>query len=319
MKRPAAFLLALFGLAIVGATDAAPSDPASPAVAVAALDRRVADIDVTERAYREELTTVSSQLGEVHARVLGRGRAFYRLTRAGLLPIGGGFDELVRHAMRVERTRRAIANDLDLEKRLRVRAVEVSQALERLARDRVALATQRSALDAQRVAYDADRRRHSAFDHAFDSSRGAGDYVAVYGGNGAFADPGTRGGFGAARGRLLFPVIGRAEVHPSRREGADGGGLELHAAVGTPVRATFAGRVAFADRYGPYGRIVILDHGDHYFTVSGNLGSIEIKIGEDVASGDRIGTVGDEGRGPMLYFEVRRGAQTIAAAPWLGL
>ena len=37
---------------------------------------------------------------------LARGAAFYRLTRAGLLPVGGGFDALVTHAMHVERARR---------------------------------------------------------------------------------------------------------------------------------------------------------------------------------------------------------------------
>ena len=31
---------------------------------------------------------------------------------------------------------------------------------------------------------------------------------------------------------------------------------------------------AFADRYGPYGRIVILDHGDHYYSVSGDLDEV---------------------------------------------
>ena len=85
------------------------------------------------------------------------------------------------------------------------------------------------------------------------------------------------------------------------------------------MRAVFAGRVAFADRYGPYGRIVILDHGDHYYTVSGNLAAIDVKVGEEVSAGERLGTVGDDGQGAMLYFEVRHGTETIAPGPWLGL
>jgi len=112
---------------------------------------------------------------------------------------------------------------------------------------------------------------------------------------------------------------GRAEVRPAHREGTDGPGLEIHATVGTAVRAVFAGRVAFADRYGPYGRIVILDHGAHYYTVSGNLDEIDVKIGQDVGAGERIGTVGDDGPGPMLYFEVRHGSQTVSPGAWLGL
>ena len=85
------------------------------------------------------------------------------------------------------------------------------------------------------------------------------------------------------------------------------------------VRAVFGGRVAFADRYGPYGRLVILDHGDHYYSVSGNLASLDVKVGDEVSGGERLGTVGDEGRGPMLYFEIRHGTETLPPGGWLGL
>jgi septal ring factor EnvC (AmiA/AmiB activator) len=118
---------------------------------------------------------------------------------------------------------------------------------------------------------------------------------------------------------LLFPVSARAEAHPAHREGTEGPGLEIRAAVGSVVRAVFGGRVAFADRYGPYGRIVILDHGDHYYTVSGDLDEIDVKIGQDIGAGERVGTVGDDGQGAMLYFEVRHGSQTVQPGAWLGL
>ena len=53
--------------------------------------------------------------------------------------------------------------------------------------------------------------------------------------------------------------------------------------------------------------------------MSGNLDEIDVKIGQDVGAGERIGTVGDDGQGPMLYFEVRHGSQTVAPSAWLGL
>ena len=62
-----------------------------------------------------------------------------------------------------------------------------------------------------------------------------------------------------------------------------------------------------------------LDHGEHYYTVSGNLAGIDVKVADEVAAGERIGTVGDDGHGAMLYFEVRRGTETIAPGPWLGI
>ncbi len=289
------------------------------ALALAALDRKIADLDTEEQATKQELQALGGQLAEAHARVIGHGKAFYRLTRAGMLPVGGGFDQLVRHAMRVERARRAVGNDVELEKSMRSRGAELSRALERVARDRVALASQRTAMDAARLAMEDEIRRQAAFDRAFQSSSGASEYVAVYGGAGAPQDDAVRGGFASSRGRLLFPVAGRAEVRAAKREGTDGPGLEIQAAAGTAVRAVYAGRVAFADRYGPYGRIVILDHGEHYYTVSGNLASLEVKVGADVAAGERIGTVGNEGQGAMLYFEIRHGSQTIPPGAWLGL
>jgi septal ring factor EnvC (AmiA/AmiB activator) len=77
--------------------------------------------------------------------------------------------------------------------------------------------------------------------------------------------------------------------------------------------------VAFADRYGPYGRIIIIDHGEHYYSVSGNLASADVKVGDELSAGERLGTVGDDGQGAMLYFEIRHGTETIAPGPWLGL
>jgi len=291
-----------------------------PALALAALDRKIADLDSEEQSDKQELGRLAGDVARARARVVARGRAFYKLTRAGLLPLGGGFDALVTHAMHVERARRLLVVDLDEDARLHGRAVDLTQQLDRVARDRVALASQRTAMDAARLAMDDEIRRQAAFDKAFENSTGAGaDYVAVNGGTAGVAPEVLSGAFSAARGRLLFPVVARAEARPAHREGTEGPGLEIHAPAGSVVRAVFAGRVAFADRYGPYGRIVILDHGDHYYTVSGDLDEIDVKIGQEIEAGERVGTVGDDGEGAMLYFEVRHGSQTVAPAPWLGL
>jgi murein hydrolase activator len=322
MKR--ALLVAALGLG-AGFAHAGPlpapgagMTPASPALALASLDRKIAELDAEETQNKKELGELGAQISEAHDRVLVRGKAFYKLTRAGMLPLGGGFDALVSHAMRVERARHSLATDVYAEKKLREHGGDLARSLERVARDRVSLAGQRTAVDAARLTAEDELRRMQAFDRAF-SGGGAGDgYVAVYSGASPdLASPGS--GFLASKGRLLFPVPGRAEARPGRREGTGGPGLEIRAPIGSPVRAVFGGRVAFADRYGPYGRLVILDHGDHYYSVSGNLAGIDVKVADDVASGERIGTVGDDGHGPMLYFEVRRGTETIAPGPWLGI
>ena len=291
-----------------------------PALALAALDRKIADLDSEEQASKQELGRLAGEIARARTRVVTRGRSFYKLTRAGLLPLGGGFDALVTHAMHVERARRLLTADVDEDARLHVRAIDLARELERAAKDRVALASQRTAMDAARLAMDDETRRQAAFDRAFETSTGAGtEYVAVNGGTASVVPEVPSGAFAAARGRLLFPVMARADARPAHREGTEGPGLEIHAPIGSVVRAVFAGRVAFADRYGPYGRIVILDHGDHYYTVSGDLDEVDVKIGQDIGAGERVGTVGDDGQGSMLYFEVRHGSQTVQPSPWLGL
>jgi murein hydrolase activator len=318
----AAIVTLVCALALRG--DDARADPrdlgalSGTSLALAGLDRKIADLDAEEAGDKREIEVLGARIAAAHARVIARGRALYRATRAGMLPIGGGFDALVDHAMKVERMRHGVSADLAAEKELRGHAVDVSRALERIGRDRVSLGAQRAAMDAERVAREDEARRQQAFDRAFETSTGAADYVAVFGG-GASADPSTPAGFAASRGRLLFPVAGRAEARSAHREGTNGPGLEIRAPAGSVVRSVYAGRVAFADRYGPYGRIVIVDHGDHYYSVSGNLGSTDVRVGDEVTPGERLGTVGDEGQGAMLYFEIRHGTETLAPGSWLGL
>jgi septal ring factor EnvC (AmiA/AmiB activator) len=328
MKERTRALLALSAFAwITGSGTPARAEPAGatatpgdPALALAALDRQIADADADRQSSRKQLEQLGEQVKQRRASVVARGRAFYRLTRTGLLPIGGGFGALVTHAMHVERARRVLVQDVQEEARLRAKAAELARHLEKLAHDQADLAAQRATLESARAANEDEQRRQAEFDKAFQTSTGAASgYVPVLGGGSALSPDTPAGGFATARGRLLFPVVGRADVSPARREGAEGPGLEIHAPAGSPVRAVFAGRVAFADRYGPYGKIVILDHGDHYFTVSGNLDEIDVKIGQDVAAGDRLGTVGDDGHGSMLYFEVRHGSRTVQPKEWLGL
>ncbi len=298
-------------LALPGAGD--------PTLVLAELDRKLANLDSRERDDKQELARTAERVALSQSRLIAHGRAFYKLTRAGLLPVGGGFDALVTHAMHVERAKRQVMQDVEDRRRLHGRAEELTLDLDRLSHDRGELSSQRQAVDASRVAAEDDMRREAAFDKAFETSTGAGEYVAVYGGAGGLASETPAGGFADAKGRLLFPVAGRAEVRPAKRDSAAGPGLEIHAAAGSVVRAVFAGRVAFADRYGPYGRIIILDHGSHYYTVSGNLDEVDVKMGDEIGAGERIGTVGDDGQGSMLYFEVRQGSRTVPPGPWLGL
>jgi septal ring factor EnvC (AmiA/AmiB activator) len=96
-------------------------------------------------------------------------------------------------------------------------------------------------------------------------------------------------------------------------------GVAFDAPRGTPVRSVAAAHVRYADWFRGYGRLVILDHGGQYFTVSGHLDEIAVSVGDPVDPGAVIGTVGDTGSlaGPRLYFEVRRGGKALDPREWL--
>jgi murein DD-endopeptidase MepM/ murein hydrolase activator NlpD len=88
----------------------------------------------------------------------------------------------------------------------------------------------------------------------------------------------------------------------SSHEGAD-----LSALAGAPVAAPGPGRVALADDLYFSGGTVILDHGAGLFTMYFHLSRIDVKSGDVVAPGSRIGAVGATGRatGPHLHWGAR--------------
>jgi murein DD-endopeptidase MepM/ murein hydrolase activator NlpD len=290
-------------------------------------EQALASLQEGERSLRAELDSISSQETAIKRRMLVRGRAMYRLVRVGLLPAGGGFGSLLDHAIKMERARRALDEDMSTFRAMGDRKIAVAHKLDDLATRRAPLELEREAAAKARALLGEAEDRRRAFERAFETSTGAGDYVAIYGGGlgGPMGPDTSTDGFVSMKGRLPFPIAGRAEVRAVRRSGASGPGIEMLAPVGTPVRAVFGGRVAFADRYDPFGQIVILDHGDHFYTLMGDLGTIEVRVGDDLSAGAKVGSVGASSQGEArkggssLYFEVRHGASTIDPGPWLGL
>lgn len=290
--------------------------PTSPFEIEGALKR----YDEEEKRIQTELTAIEAELAVLDERVVARGKTYFKQVRAGLLPAGGGFDELVDHAARVERTRLALARDLDQQKGLRKKRDALSDRLTRLKVERAPLAMQREAVaKAKNVMKMADERR-AAFNRAFESSTAPPDYVAIYGADLGPTDGGPDGAFSALYGRLPLPIAGRTEV--KKLDGSAGGGpaLELRATGTASARSVAGGRVVFADDYQDLRVAVVIDHGERHFTIYGNLERSDVKVGESVKSGTPIGPVGARGLdGAVLYFELRKDGRAVEPGPWFGL
>jgi murein DD-endopeptidase MepM/ murein hydrolase activator NlpD len=84
-------------------------------------------------------------------------------------------------------------------------------------------------------------------------------------------------------------------------------GTDFHAPAGTPVLAANDGEVIVAQPMFYEGNLVIINHGLQFDTQYMHLSKIEVKVGQRVLKGQRIGLSGATGRvtGPHLHFGVR--------------
>jgi len=84
-------------------------------------------------------------------------------------------------------------------------------------------------------------------------------------------------------------------------------GLDIAAPEGTPIITPLAGKVLLAESMYLNGNTVVIGHGNGLVMVYSHMNTLEIKKGDRVKSGERIGAVGMTGRatGPHLHWGVR--------------
>lgn len=193
----------------------------------------------------------------------------------------------LKESIRVEREKKqVILASLRREKKIRTRALgELEQAAQRL----------------QKMMDEISRR---ALAQPKESSSGAG--------------------LEGLRGKLDYPV--RGEVmggfgkvkHPEFSVDLFRKGIDIEAPYGEQIKAVEAGRVVFADRFSGYGKMIIIDHGQRYYTVYAHLSELQKKAGESVRRGEPIALAGDSDSlaGARLYFEIRKDGKPIDPMPW---
>jgi murein DD-endopeptidase MepM/ murein hydrolase activator NlpD len=88
-------------------------------------------------------------------------------------------------------------------------------------------------------------------------------------------------------------------------------GIDYGAPTGTPVRTVGNGVVEFAGVQNGFGNVVFVRHGQQNVTVYAHLSHIDVRKGQSVDQGQKIGAVGSTGwaTGPHLHFEFRVNGQ----------
>lgn len=96
-------------------------------------------------------------------------------------------------------------------------------------------------------------------------------------------------------------------------------GIYISAAKGSPVKSIFEGRVSFVGSVPGFGQTLIVDHGDHYYSVYSHTEEVKVQTGDEVTQAQVLAQVGApqyEGN-PGLYFEIRHFSEPYDPQQWM--
>ena len=125
--------------------------------------------------------------------------------------------------------------------------------------------------------------------------------------------------FAEHRKYLDWPVQGEVITKFDSKSKPPQRGLGIKTAKESPVSAVFRGKVVHNDTLRGYGRVVIIFHGEDYYSVYAFLNNSPLTNGQDVEKGDVIGS---SGYYPLIlstgmYFEIRKHQTPLDPSLWL--
>jgi len=131
--------------------------------------------------------------------------------------------------------------------------------------------------------------------------------------------------FDAYKGLLSWPVKGKIlsffGSHRNKKYAVNNfqSGINIQAERGEPIRCVADGYTIFSSWFKGFGNMMIIDHGNHYYTVYAHLEEVFKVKGDRVEKNEVIATVGDSGSmmGPALHFEVRHHGKPIDPMQWI--
>lgn len=97
-------------------------------------------------------------------------------------------------------------------------------------------------------------------------------------------------------------------THPITKKRSFHCGIDIGAVTGTPIKASYTGKVIYSGWKGGYGNMIVIEHKNKYITVYAHLSKLLKKKGDYVKTGDVIALSGATGTvtGPHLHFEIRK-------------
>ncbi len=127
--------------------------------------------------------------------------------------------------------------------------------------------------------------------------------------------------FGKTKGKLQWPATGDQVVKFGQRKPDSSRrwqGITIAADAGTTVHSIYSGTVIFADYLPAQGMLIIVDHGEGYWSLYGRNETLVRQVGDFVTTGETIATVGSSGghKSAELYLEVRKDGKPQNPVGW---
>lgn len=131
--------------------------------------------------------------------------------------------------------------------------------------------------------------------------------------------------FARQKGRLSPPVPGTVTTRFGKSVQKKFGistfanGIDIKTAPGTKITAIYEGKVIYAKFLRGYGNLLIIDHGEQYFSLVSRAEKFYKEEGDKVARGEVVGIMSDqEGLlGEGLHFEIRHGTKPENPLLWV--
>lgn len=125
--------------------------------------------------------------------------------------------------------------------------------------------------------------------------------------------------FSLHKGKLPWPTKGKLIVDYGTGKGKFSKGMGFATTQDSAIKAVSWGEVVYNDKLRGFGQVIIIYHGQQYYSLYAFLSHTRVRKGHEVEQGEIIGQAGyyPESNGPGLYFELRQKQTPIDPRTWL--
>jgi len=296
---------------------------------------RIQEIEAAIEDGQNRVQTLNRSLRDVETYFTRRLVAFYKFGRIGYIALLMGSDSLQELGRTVRYMRSIMDRDREALERVEEKRSQVERELAGLEENKAALEVLRKAKDARRALLERyiegrvyllmkARREKEFYTKAVQELKQASRAL-----NQTMMRLETEEkglfllkGIAHLKGKLPLPLKG--EIMRSFRGAGSNPfmhkkGVYITGSAGEEVRSIFTGRVDYSGWFKGYGQLMVINHGEHYFTLFAHLQERAKEEGEMISEGEPVGIAGDPGwnLGPGVYFEIRKGGEHLDPEKWL--